>query len=55
MESILRGDRSSIYFWLKTQRGWRETQKIEVENVNDIDVQAAINEIREQMKGKGDK
>lgn len=49
MESILRGDKSSIYFWLKTQRGWRETQHFEVEQTGDIDVKAAIAEIRKQM------
>ena len=54
MEKILDGNVSSIVFWLKTQRGWSETQKIEVETNNDIDVKEAINEIREQMKTKGE-
>ena len=49
MESIMRGDKSSIYFWLKTQRGWRETQHIEVEQSGDIDIQAAIKEMRKEL------
>lgn len=50
MEKILEGNVSSIVFWLKTQRGWSETQKIEVDANNDIDINAAIKEIREQLK-----
>lgn len=49
MESILRGDKSSIYFWLKCRRNWHETQKLEVEQVGDIDVAAAIKEIRKEL------
>lgn len=49
MESIMRGDKSSIYFWLKTQRGWHETQKLEVEQTGDIDVATAIKEIRKEL------
>jgi len=52
MESIMRGDKASIFFWLKTQKGWRETQKIELET-NDIDINAAIDEIKREMTGKG--
>lgn len=49
MEKIMQGDRASLFFWLKTQRGWRETQKVEVEQIGDIDVQAAIKEIRKEL------
>lgn len=49
MERILQGNVASIMFWLKTQRHWKEETKIELEQKGDIDVQAAINEIREQM------
>lgn len=49
MESIMRGEKSSIYFWLKTQRGWHETQKLEVEQTGDIDIATAIKEIRKEL------
>lgn len=51
---IENGSTVATIFFLKTQCGWKESQKLEVENVNDIDVQAAINEIKEQMKTKGE-
>jgi hypothetical protein len=54
MTLIENGNTSATIFFLKTQCGWKESQKLEVENLNDIDVQAAINEIREQMKTKGE-
>lgn len=54
MALIDNGNTSATIFFLKTQCGWKESQKLEVENVNDIDVQAAINEIKEQMKTKGE-
>lgn len=50
MESILRGDKSSIYFWLKTQRGWHETTKLEVENTNDVDVREMLKELKKDLK-----
>lgn len=50
MTAIENGNVASILFFLKTQCGWRETQKLEVEQVNDIDINAAIREIREQLK-----
>lgn len=50
MTAIENGSVASILFFLKTQCGWRETQKLEVEQVNDIDINAAIMEIREQLK-----
>ena len=49
MSAIRNGNVASIMFFLKTQCGWRETQHIEVEQTGDIDVAAAINEIREQL------
>lgn len=49
MTAIRNGNVASIMFFLKTQCGWRETQHIEVEQTGDIDVAAAINEIREQL------
>lgn len=51
---IENGSAVATMFFLKTQCGWRETQHIEVEQTGDIDVAAAINEIREQL-GNGDK
>ena len=50
MEKILDGNVASIVFWLKTQRHWKEESKVEVETVGDIDINAAIKEIREQLK-----
>lgn len=50
MTLIENGSTAAILFFLKTQCGWRETQKLEVEQVNDIDINAAIKEIREQLK-----
>lgn len=52
MSLIRQGTPSAIYFWLKCQAGWHETQRIEVENTNDIDVKAAIEEIRKSMEEK---
>lgn len=50
MTLIENGSTSATIFFLKTQCGWRETQKLEVEQINDIDINAAIKEIREQLK-----
>ena len=46
---------SAIYFWLKCKGGFRETQKLEVEQVGDIDVKACIEEIRQQITKDGGK
>ena len=50
MTLIENGNTSATIFFLKTQCGWKESQKLEVEQVNDIDINAAIREIREQLK-----
>ena len=50
MESIMRGDRSSIYFWLKCRRHWSETHKVEVEQKGEIDINAVIQELKETLK-----
>ena len=49
MTLIQRGTPSAIYFWLKCQGGYRETQKLEVEQTGDLDITAAINEIRKEL------
>lgn len=49
MTLIENGNTSATIFFLKTQCGWRETQKVEVEQIGDIDVQAAIKEIRKEL------
>lgn len=49
MEKILQGNTASIMFYLKTQRHWKETSKVEVESIGDVDVKAAIEEIKKQM------
>lgn len=55
MSAIRNGNVASIMFFLKTQCGWRETSKLEVEQVGDIDVKACIEEIRQQITKDGGK
>ena len=52
MHLVEQGVPSAIYFWLKCRAHWSETQKVEVSNPNDIDVKAALEEIK-QSTGKG--
>lgn len=47
MEKIMQGDRASIYFWLKCRKHWHETQKIEVEQTGNIDIQAELKKMKE--------
>ena len=49
MESIERGDRSSIYFWLKCRKHWSETHKVEVEQKGEVDINAVIQEMKETL------
>lgn len=49
MEKILQGDRASIYFWLKCRKHWHETQKIEVEQTGNIDIQAELKKMKETL------
>lgn len=51
MTLIENGNTAATLFFLKCKGGYRETQKIELEQVNDFDVQAAIAEIKEQLQG----
>lgn len=50
MESILRGDRSSIYFWLKCRKHWSETHKVEVEQKGEMDIKATLEEIKKTLE-----
>ena len=52
MNLVEQGVPSAIYFYLKCKAGWRETQKVEIQNANDIDVKAALEQIK-QSTGKG--
>lgn len=52
MEKILEGDRASIFFYLKCKQHWHESQKIVVENVNDVDITEAIKELRRDLKNE---
>lgn len=52
MTAIENGNVASIMFFLKTQCGWRETQKVEVENTNDVDVREMLKELRKDLKNE---
>ena len=54
MTLIENGNTAATLFFLKCKGGYRETNRIEVEQVNNIDVQAAIAEIKEQMTKGGE-
>lgn len=49
MTLIENGNATATIFFLKTQCGWKEAQKVEVETVGDVDVKAAIEEIRKEL------
>lgn len=49
MTLIENGNTAATMFFLKCRAGYRETNKLEIENKNDIDVNAAIAEIKEQL------
>lgn len=49
MSLIENGNTAATMFFLKCRAGYRETNKLEIENKNDIDVNAAIAEIKEQL------
>lgn len=49
MQNVMAGDRASIFFWLKCKRHWSETHKVEVENKNAIDINAVINEMKDEL------
>lgn len=55
MTAIRNGNVAAMMFFLKTQAGWRETQKIEVSETSQIDVAAALREMRDEMMKKEDK
>lgn len=52
MTAIENGNVASIMFFLKTQCGWRETQKVEVETTNDVDVREMLKELRKDLKNE---
>lgn len=52
MTAIRNGNVASIMFYLKTQCGYRETQKLEVTETSQIDVAAALREMKEQLDKK---
>lgn len=47
---IENGSAVATMFYLKTQCGWRETQKLEVEHADAIDVKAALEEIKSELQ-----
>lgn len=49
MTLIENGNTSATIFFLKTQCGWRETQKVEVENTNDVDVREMLKELKKDL------
>lgn len=51
---IENGSAVATMFYLKTQCGWRETQKIEVSETSQIDVAAALREMKEQLDKETD-
>lgn len=53
MTAIRNGNVASIMFFLKCQCHWHETQRLEVEQTGDLDITAAINEIRKELAGNG--
>lgn len=49
-KAIERGNVASMMFLLKCKYHWKETSKVEVDTPNNIDVQAVLNEIKQQYK-----
>lgn len=50
MTLIENGSTTATIFFLKTQCGWRETQKLEVEQKGEVDINAVIQELKETLK-----
>lgn len=49
MTLIRQGNAAAIMFFLKCRAHWKESSKIEIDNPNSIDVQAALADIKEQL------
>lgn len=52
MHLIEEGRASAIFFYLKCKGGYSETNRLEIANKNDIDINAAIEELRQQILKK---